>query len=62
MAEFVLLGVGLRALSEAGRPRERRTPQRPPDDDREEALEVLDPEEEVRPRAELDRERLPLFT
>ena len=53
-----LLGVGWRVLAEAGRPRERCTLQRPLDDDREEALEVLDPGEDVRPRAELDREDL----
>ena len=62
LAEFVLLGVGLRALSEAGRPREWRTPRRTlPDDDQVLVLEVLDPEEEARPRIELDRECLPLF-
>ena len=54
-----LLGVGWRVLAEAGRPRTRCRLQRPlDDDDLEEVLEVRDPGEDERPRAELDREDL----
>ena len=61
-AEFALLGVGFRALSDAGRPREWRLPRRDfPDDDIELVLDVIDPEDDARPRTELDREGLLLF-
>ena len=61
-AELALLGVGLRALSDAGRPREWRIPRRYlPDDDQDLVLDVIDPEDDARPRIELDREGLLLF-
>ena len=61
-AELALLGVGLRAWSDAGRPREWRIPRRYlPDDDQELVLDVIDPEDDARPRIELDREGLLLF-
>ena len=59
MFELDLLGVGWRALAEAGRPRMRLPLQRTlDDDDPEEVLEALEPMEDERPRGELDREDL----
>ena len=59
MFELDLLGVGWRALAEAGRPRICCREQRPlDDDDLEEVLEARDPREDERPRGELDREDL----
>ena len=57
-AELARLGVGFRALSDAGRPRTGRLARRDlTDDDLELVLDAIeDPEDDARPRIERDRE------